>query len=103
MRSGDQAAPLLANLDGARLECILQHRQRFVRIAGAAHEDVDRGEVTLRPGVDRDMTLGQYQHARYTAVGSEMMEMTVQYGCTRRLGRLTQREVDRRRIGEVAG
>src|SRR6476659_9262066 len=62
----DQPASLLGQQDRLRREHLLQHRHRVVRIAHAAHEDVDRGEVALRPCVDRDVAFRQHPHAADT-------------------------------------
>ena len=102
-RSADQPAPLLGQQDRLRREHLLQHRQRMVRIARAAHEDVHRGEVALRPSVDRDVAFRQHQHAADAAIGAEVVEVAVQdrrVGC---FGRITQRTVDQLRIGQVGG
>src|SRR5271155_1836019 len=58
----DQAASLLGQQDRLWREHVLQHRQRVIRIAAAAHEDIHRGEIALRPRVDRDVTLRQHEH-----------------------------------------
>ena len=44
----------------------------------AAHEHVERRVVRLRPGVDRDVALGQHRDAGNPAVRLEVMQMDVQ-------------------------
>ncbi len=73
-----------------------------MRIACSTHENVDRGEVPLRPCVYRDMTFSKYNHARHTAIWSEMVEVTMQNSCTRRDGRFPKRLVNMFGISKIA-
>src|SRR5438128_151179 len=53
----------LVDLDAAGLEGIAQDRDASVRTGLAAHEHVEGGVAGLRPGMDRDVALGQNRHA----------------------------------------
>ena len=76
--SGEQAASLFEKVDGLRLERAGQGGNRVIRIAIAAHKQIDGGEVSLRPCVNRDMTFREHQDATDPAIGREMVEMTMQ-------------------------
>src|SRR2546423_8631114 len=68
-------AQVLTDRDALGLERLAQHRHASVRIGAAAHEDVDRGVMHLRPSVDRDVALGEHRDARNPAVGLEVMQV----------------------------
>src|SRR5262245_1095870 len=72
------SAQELADRDALGGERLAQHRDAGVGIGGAAHEDVDGGVVRLRPGMDRDVALGEHGHAGDTAVRLEVVQVHVQ-------------------------
>ena len=77
------------------MERRLNHRDSLPRIAGATHENIDRGKIPLRPRVDRDVTLRQHHHARHAAIRREVVEVAMQDGRTRNYGTLTQRTINK--------
>src|SRR5947209_9873197 len=82
--------------DGHALGCegAAQHRNAGVGIGAAAHENVDGGIARLGPRMDRNVALGQHRHARYAAVGLEVMQVDVQQGSAGRSDGKPQRLLD---------
>ena len=96
-------AQVLADRDALGLERFAQHGHAGVRIGAAAHEDVDRGVMRFRPGVDRDVALGQHRYPCHTAMGRDMVQMNVQEGRSRHLNALLQRVADVPKIVQAPG
>ena len=95
-RARDQAPLGFGHLDAARREVTLEHPDRGMRLAAAAHEDVDRRIAALGPGVDRDMRLGEHRHARDAAAIAEVMKEEVEQRRPAILDGVAQGRVDRR-------
>jgi len=100
--SEDAASPLLVYIRTFRKECGLKDRDCLARVAYAAHENIDRRKVALRPGVDRDMTFRQNNDTRHAAIRCEMVEMTVQDSGTCRHGALAEHAIDQVWLIEIS-
>lgn len=94
---------MLCQSHGRGLEGTAEDGNGEVRIAGAAHEDVDSGEAAFRPCVNADVRLRKNNDARDAATLTELMQMRVQDGCPGRPRRVTQRSLNPFGISEVAG
>src|SRR6516162_6255082 len=63
----------LVHLDPTCTEGFTQDREAGVRAGLAAHEHVERGVAGVRPGMDRDVALGEDCNAG-DAIGLKMMD-----------------------------
>ena len=102
MRLTPLPAQVLADRDALRLERLAQHRDAGIRLGVAAHEDVERRVARLRPGVDRDVALGQHRDAGDPAVRLEVMQVDVQQRRARGGDAAAQRLVDQVDVVEAA-
>ena len=73
--SDAQTAAMLGQAYARWLECFFQRFDRHVWASCTAHENVDRCEVPLWPGVDGDMALRQDNHTRHAIVRREDVEI----------------------------
>ena len=80
---------------------MLEDRHGFVRLGGAAHEDVDRRIGALRPGVDRDVALGQHRDAGDPAILGKLVEVHVKQGRPALLDRAAEGHLDHLRVVEM--
>ena len=69
---------MFGKLHAFRQEAALERRDRLVRIAFAADENIKRGVIAFRPSVNGHMAFRQHQPARNPALGLVNMEMPVQ-------------------------
>ena len=61
-----------------------------MRIARAAHEDVEGGKTAFGPRVQADVRLREHGHARNSAIGGEVVQMDVQQRRAGGIDRLPQ-------------
>ena len=85
---------MLLDGDPFRRERLAQDFDRGVRVGFTAHEYVQSGIAAFRPGVDRDMRLGQDRNTRDAAIRGEVVQVDVQKRRVCGINRITQRRFD---------
>lgn len=85
------------------LECCLHYPKCQLRRCIAAHEYIGSGKSRLGPGVDRDVGLGQQQHACHAHRFAEAVEVAVQDAGAGGQRACAQEGVDLGRIGQQLG
>ena len=96
------SAENFVDLDALGAEGFAQHRNTIVWFGGAAHKDVERRVTRFRPGMDRDVALGQDGDPGHAA-GLKMMQVNVKQRCAGRFNAAPQRRLDMIDIVEAFG
>src|ERR1700735_3349519 len=96
------AAQQFIHADALCRKGLAQHRDAFIRIGRAAHENVERGIAGLRPSMDGDMALRQHRDAG-DATRLEVVQVDMQKRRACCFDTATQRRFDMYDVVEPLG